>query len=176
MVVNEVRYGTDYETGTSAYVIKGYQNGVETSLLTTDTNVQTDTDGFDVKELSFGDVIQFEIASDGNIGKIYLKYDYSDSPGGIKGTYSYSNERVYNSNNFISGTVKSCDIQEGMLTVNYQETYAAAISLTKSQFKVYRYDTEEKTLTLSDAGEIVPGRKIFMSLKYLRPQTIVVYN
>ena len=130
-------------------------------------------------DLAAGDVIQYELSRDSAIKKIYVKFDCSNTSDGVKATYANTQTSLYLGNNFVSGTVKNVDFKTQSFVIEYSEGMATSLaSLKKSDLSldVFRFDSEEETFTTASFGEIAPGSKVFVTLNYLRPRTVVVYD
>lgn len=177
MIVKDVLYGTNKNTGTEGYILRGWQSGTPVELPTDGFGVSIDRTGLAVTDLAPGDVIQYELDRDNAIEKIYVKFDCSNTSDGVKATFANTQTTLYLGNNFVSGTVKNVDVAKEVFTIEYGTlNEIAALKKSELSLDVYRYDSEEETLTKAQFGEIAPGSKVFVTLNYLRPRTIIVYD
>ena len=176
IVVTKVLYATDNQNASEGYLIKGWNNGVEVSLRTADLSTTTDTPGFTCADLEFGDIIQYEIDKNANVRHIYLKYDKSATPRGIKGAYSRSNDQIYDNYNFLMGKVVSTDHSDAMFTVEYQTDTVTALSLGRGSTKFYLIDTEDETVTEVDRFSLIPGSNVLVAMTYMNPNAIYIYE
>lgn len=179
LVVKDVLYGTNKATGNEGYILRGWQNGTLVDLPTDGFTISIDRADFAVTDLAAGDVIQYELSRDSAIKKIFVKFDSSNTSDGVKATYANTQTSLYLGNNFVSGTVKNVDFKTQSFVIEYSEGMATSLaSLKKSDLSldVFRFDSEEETFTTASFGEIAPGSKVFVTLNYLRPRTVVVYD
>lgn len=176
LVVTKVSYASDLQSENEGYLIKGWNNGVEVTLRTASLSTATDTAGFECSDLDFGDVIQYEINADGNVRYVYLKYDRSETPKGIKGAYSRSNQDIYDNHNFLMGRVVSTDHADGMFTVEYRTDTVTALSLGRGNTKFYRIDSEDETITEVDRYSIIPHCNVFVAMTYMNPNAVYIYD
>ena len=176
MVISQIRRGTNAVTGEDCFCIKGWQKGNLIELSTKDLLVQTDSSDVSVTGLSAGDIVQFELDRDSSISKIYIKYNADGENNTIKSSYSYTSTAIYNSYNFISGTVLNASGVDKMFSIRYQGENIASFTTLYSEVAVYRFNQKEETLEKVSFADVASGKKVLIAMSYLRPNTIIVYD